>query len=58
MSRSHADIIIRDGRYYVFDLRSKNKTFINNRVLPTEHEIEIFDGDILKLANEEFLFRV
>lgn len=58
VSRSHADIIIRDGRYYVFDLRSKNKTFINNRVLPTEHEIEIFDGDILKLANEEFLFRV
>lgn len=58
ISRSHADIISRGVSYFVFDLRSKNKTYINNRVLPAEHEVEIFDGDILKLANEEFVFRV
>lgn len=58
VSRSHADIICRDGRYYVRDLRSKNKTYINNRVLPIEHEVEIFSGDVLKLANEEFLFQI
>ena len=58
ISRSHADIISRDGKYFVFDLRSKNKSYINNRVLPAEHEVEIFNGDILKLANEEFLFQV
>lgn len=58
ISRSHADIISRSGKYFVFDLRSKNKSYINNRVLPAEHEVEIFNGDILKLANEEFLFRV
>ena len=58
MSRSHADIISRNGRYFVFDLRSKNKSYINNRVLPTEQEVEIFNGDVLKLANEDFLFQV
>lgn len=58
ISRSHADIISRGGKYFVFDLRSKNKSYINNRVLPAEHEVEIFSGDVLKLANEEFLFQV
>ncbi len=58
ISRSHADIICRGRRYFVFDLRSKNKTYINNRVLPAEQEVEIFSGDVLKLANEEFLFQV
>lgn len=58
ISRSHADIISRNGRYFVFDLRSKNKSYINNRVLPTEQEVEIFNGDVLKLANEDFLFQV
>lgn len=58
ISRSHADIISRGGKYFIFDLRSKNKSYINNRVLPAEQEVEIFNGDILKLANEEFLFQV
>lgn len=58
ISRSHADVISRGGKYFVFDLRSKNKSYINNRVLPAEHEVEIFNGDVLKLANEEFLFQV
>lgn len=58
ISRSHADIISRAGKFFIFDLRSKNKSYINNRVLPAEQEVEIFNGDVLKLANEEFLFQV
>lgn len=57
ISRSHVDIISRNGRYFVFDLRSKNKTYLNNRVLPAEQEVEIFNGDILRLANEDFCFK-
>lgn len=56
ISRSHADIITRGNHYYVKDLNSKNRSFINNRVLPVQFEVEIFDGDTLKLANEEFVF--
>lgn len=57
ISRSHIDIICRNGKFFVFDLHSKNKSYINDRVLPVEHETEIHDGDTLKLANEEFLFK-
>lgn len=57
VSRSHADIICREDQYFVFDLGSKNKSYINNRALPSQYEVEINNGDILKLANEEFEFR-
>ena len=56
VSRSHADIISRGEHIFVVDLNSKNRTFINDRVLPVKYETEIFDGDVLKLANEEFVF--
>ncbi len=58
VSRSHADIITRSKRYFVIDLNSKNKTFINDQVIPVQQEVEIFDGDHIKLANEEFEFRI
>ena len=57
VSGSHADIITRKQKYFVIDLNSKNRTYINNRILPTQYEVEIFDGDRLKLSNEEFVFR-
>ena len=58
VSRSHADIITRGNRYFVKDLNSKNRTYINGRELPVQMEVEITDGDSLKLGNEEFIFRV
>lgn len=58
VSRSHADIITRGQRYFVMDLNSKNRTYINDQVLPVQQEVEVFDGDRLQLANEEFTFRI
>lgn len=58
ISRSHADIICRGERYFIFDLESKNKTYVNDRVILAKQEVEIFNGDILRLAREEFIFRV
>ena len=58
ISRSHADIIVRDNRYFVIDLNSKNKTYVNGRMIMPNCEIEIFDGDTITLANEDFLFKV
>lgn len=57
VSRSHVDIIIRGDRYFVMDLNSKNHTYINDEMIPAQDEVEIFDGDRLRLANEEFIFR-
>ena len=56
VSRSHADIITRGQRVFVIDLNSKNKTYINDLPIPVQQEIEIFNGDRLRLANEEFIF--
>ncbi len=56
VSRSHADIITRGNKYFVKDLNSKNRTYINNQELPIHMEVEIHDGDRLKLGNEEFIF--
>lgn len=58
VSRSHADIITRGNKYFVKDLNSKNRTYINNQELPIHMEVEIHDGDRLKLGNEEFIFNV
>jgi len=56
VSRNHADIVCRGNKYYVIDLNSKNRTFINDKVIPIRQETEIRNGDRLKLANEEFVF--
>jgi hypothetical protein len=56
VSRSHADIITRGQRIFVIDLNSKNKTYINDQPIPIQEETEIFNGDRLRLANEEFIF--
>lgn len=58
VSRSHADIICKSNRYFIYDLESKNKTYVNDRVIPSKTEVEIFDRDNIKLANEEFVFHV
>lgn len=58
ISRSHADVITRGNMYYVIDLNSTNHTYINGTILPVKVETEIRDGDILKLATEEFVFHV
>lgn len=56
VSRSHADIVTRGQRYFVIDLNSKNKTYINGHPLPIQQECEIYNGNQLRLANEEFVF--
>ena len=56
VSRSHADIIIRGKNYYIKDLNSKNYTYLNNERIPVQMEMQIYDGDIIKLGNEEFVF--
>lgn len=57
VSRSHADIIARGYKHYVVDLNSRNRTYINGQVIAIKEETEILDGDMLRLANEEFIFR-
>lgn len=58
VSRSHADIISRGGKYFIVDLNSKNRTFVNGTPIPAQQEKELHNGDAIRLANEEFEFRI
>ena len=58
VSRSHADFIMKNGLYYVQDKNSTNKTYINGKAIPANVEVEIRDGQIIRLANEEFEFKL
>lgn len=56
ISRSHADILTRENRYYIIDHNSTNKTYVDGKVVPVEKQVEIFTGSKIRLANEDFTF--
>ena len=56
LGRKHACIISRERGYFVMDLNTTNKTFLNGSVVAPATEIEINDGDELTFANEKFTF--
>lgn len=58
VSRNHLKIICKDERYYAFDMKSTNKTYVDGKAIPPEENFEIFAGNKLKLANEDFTFKV
>ncbi len=58
VSRSHADIITKDKRYYIIDLNSTNKTYVDNRAIAIQKEVELFNGTRIRLSNEDFVFYV
>ncbi|MBE6817530.1 MAG: FHA domain-containing protein [Ruminococcaceae bacterium] len=58
VSRLHADIISNDGHFFIKDNNSTNGTFVNGVEIYPEREVEIFDGDEIILANEEFEFHI
>ncbi len=58
VSRSHAVIISREGQYYLSDTNSTNHTFLNGMMLKSNTEAKLEHGALIKLANEEFEFRL
>lgn len=58
ISRSHANIVSRDGKFFIVDTNSTNHTFIDGKMVPSNTEIEIVHGACLRLANEDFEFKV
>ena len=56
ISRAHADLILRGKQWYIVDLKSKNRTFVNDKALQANIETPLRSGDVIKLDNEEFDF--
>lgn len=58
VSRGHANIMNRDGRYFIIDNNSRNHTYVNGDIITSSTEVELHSGDTFKLANEEFEFKL
>jgi hypothetical protein len=58
ISRIHAMIKEKDGKYFISDLNSLNGTGVNGRMLDANETAEISDGDRVSLAGSSFTFRL
>lgn len=58
ISRSHANFITRDDQYFVLDTNSTNHTYVNGTMIQSGVETQIFHGDKVRLANEDFEFKL
>lgn len=58
ISRSHANIISRDGEYFAVDTNSTNHTYVNGQMIQSNVETKIVHGTKIKLGNENFEFRL
>lgn len=58
VSRSHANMISRDGEFFIVDTNSKNHTYVNGTMIQSNAETKIVHGDKIRLANEDFEFKL
>ena len=58
VGRNHAEIIRKDGAFFIRDLKSLNFTMVNGEKISPSLEVELWDNDIISLANEEFEFHI
>ena len=58
ISRSHANFISRDGEYFVTDTNSTNHTYVNGVMIQSNVETKLVHGDKVRLANEDFEFKL
>ena len=54
VSRKHAEIRLRLGRYTLYDLQSTNGTYVNGRRVA---EVVLNDGDRISVAGLDLIFR-
>lgn len=57
ISRSHANIITREGEYFIVDTNSTNHTYINGAIIQSNIEFKLESGARIRLANENFEFK-
>lgn len=57
IGRTHAIIVQRDGKCYVRDNKSVNHTYVNDKMLEGDFELPLAHDNILRLGDEEFIFK-
>jgi len=56
VSREHARIVPMNGQYFVEDLQSRNKTYVNNKVVEGKWPNPLKNGDNIKICDFLFAF--
>ncbi len=56
ISRNHVKLICQNGEYFAEDQNSTNHTYLNGVMLSPQKPEKLTDGDVLKLADEDFRF--
>ena len=56
VSRRHAQVVFRDGNYFVEDLDSRNGTFLNNQQV--NQPTKLYDDSEIRICDITFVFRV
>jgi serine phosphatase RsbU (regulator of sigma subunit)/pSer/pThr/pTyr-binding forkhead associated (FHA) protein len=57
VSREHARIVPAGGQYFVEDLQSRNKTYVNNKVVEGRWPNPLKNGDNIKICDFLFAFQ-
>lgn len=58
IGRNHANILNRGGEYFIVDINSTNHTYVDDRMIPSGAETKLSHGTKIRLANEDFEFRM
>lgn len=58
VSRKHAMIRLDNGQYFLRDLDSVNGTYVNDVFVEPDTEVQLLNGDSIKLGDEEFVFTI
>lgn len=58
VSRTHADIVYKNGSFYIADNHATNGTSVNGASLASGQEKSITNNDVIRLADEEFQFKL
>lgn len=58
ISRKHAAIVNENGILFLQDLGSTNHSYVNDQQLASEEKVVIRNKDVIRLANEEFVFEL
>jgi len=52
VSRKHCEFIYENNKWYIKDLNSTNKTYLNNQIIEPSKKVEIKNGDEISLSSK------
>lgn len=58
VGRVHAEVVTADGEYFLIDKHSRNGSYLNGGKLSPNEKTKIKHEDRIKLANQEFVFKL